>query len=101
MHDCSICGCACYCHGDIDDCQVETVDYSYMHCDGCGCSDDPDDGFLDERDDWIIPPDNLSSCLFPSSCCMPGEHSPDECHTPEMLEAAYEEARIPKRWPAP
>ena len=42
MHDCSICGCACYCHGDIDDCQVETEEYAYMNCEGCGCEEDYD-----------------------------------------------------------
>lgn len=40
MHDCTQCGCACYCHGDIDDCQVETIEYSDMHCEGCGCGED-------------------------------------------------------------
>ena len=48
MHDCSICGGACYCHGDIDDFQVELPTYSYEHCDGCGCQEDAefeDDGF--------------------------------------------------------
>lgn len=50
MHDCSLCGCACYCHGDIDDCQVETVEYAYMHCDGCGCRED--DEFYDEDEDY-------------------------------------------------
>lgn len=51
MHDCSMCGCACYCHGDIDDCQVETVEYAYMHCDGCGCHEDDYDPALDDEDD--------------------------------------------------
>lgn len=41
MHDCISCGCACYCHGDIDDCQVEHPRYSAMHCTGCGCEEDP------------------------------------------------------------
>jgi hypothetical protein len=45
MHDCFLCGQACYCHGDIDDCQVETVEYAYMNCEGCGCPEDED--FLD------------------------------------------------------
>lgn len=40
MHDCSLCGQACYCHGDIDDCQVETEEYAYMNCDGCGCHEE-------------------------------------------------------------
>lgn len=52
MHDCSNCGCACYCHGDIDDCPVETIEYAYMHCTGCGCHDEDVDGFFDDdRDD--------------------------------------------------
>lgn len=58
MHDCSLCGCACYCHGDIDDCQVETVEYAYMHCDGCGCQDDPEEYYWsegDEMDDYGEP----------------------------------------------
>lgn len=56
MHDCSMCGCACYCHGDIDDCQVETIECAWMHCDGCGCGEDPDgwdDG--DWMDDYSEP----------------------------------------------
>ena len=40
MHDCSLCGCACYCHGDIDDCPVEDPAYAYEHCEGCGCEED-------------------------------------------------------------
>lgn len=51
MHDCTGCGCACYCHGDIDDCVVETAEYSYMHCVGCGCAEDEmfcDDGQDDD-----------------------------------------------------
>lgn len=40
MHYCVACGCACYCHGDWDDCVVETEEYSYMNCEGCGCEDD-------------------------------------------------------------
>ena len=42
MHYCAECGQACYCHGDIDDCVVETEEYSYEHCTCCpeGCADD-------------------------------------------------------------
>ena len=48
MHDCSVCGCACYCHGDLDDCQVETPEYAYMHCEGCGCEEyEPDEDYCD------------------------------------------------------
>lgn len=32
MHECPECGQACYCHGDIDDCVVETWEYSAEHC---------------------------------------------------------------------
>lgn len=46
MHNCPRCGQACYCHGDIDDCVVETEEYSYDHC-TCPCSDD-DDCFDDD-----------------------------------------------------
>lgn len=43
MHDCANCGCACYCHGDIDDSAVEDPAYAYVNCTGCGCSEDEDD----------------------------------------------------------
>lgn len=43
MHDCCYCGCACYCHGDIDDCPVEVPQYAYDHCEGCGCEEEPED----------------------------------------------------------
>jgi hypothetical protein len=45
MHDCVLCGCACYCHGDIDDCVVETIEYS---SEGCGCGEDP--GAFDDEE---------------------------------------------------
>lgn len=32
MHTCPDCGQACYCHGDIDDCEVETEEYASEHC---------------------------------------------------------------------
>lgn len=51
MHDCIQCGCACYCHGDIDDCVVETWQYSAAHCTGCGCHEDPDAFEDDEYDE--------------------------------------------------
>lgn len=35
-----MCDGACYCHGDIDDCDVEDPQYAFEHCAGCGCSDD-------------------------------------------------------------
>ena len=50
MHDCAECGCACYCHDDIDDCQVETPEYSYMMCEGCGCEEEADDDYCPSCD---------------------------------------------------
>lgn len=44
MHTCAFCGCACYCHGDIDDCEVEQECYSREMCEGCGCPQDQDFG---------------------------------------------------------
>lgn len=32
MHTCPECGQACYCHGDIDDAEVETEEYAAEHC---------------------------------------------------------------------
>lgn len=48
MHSCPECGQACYCHGDIDDSEVETEEYSSEHCThpgsaGCSGFDDADD----------------------------------------------------------
>lgn len=31
-------------------------------------------------------------CLFPSECCMPGEHITSECHTAEMAHGLQVEA---------
>ena len=50
MHDCVDCGCACYCHGDIDDCVVETWQYSAAHCTGCGCQEYEPDDYVDYDD---------------------------------------------------
>ncbi len=46
MHFCPDCGQACFCHGDIDDCEVETPEYSAAHC-----THECDD-YEDERDNW-------------------------------------------------
>jgi hypothetical protein len=35
MHSCHLCGCACYCGGDIDDCDVGDICRQ-----GCGCEED-------------------------------------------------------------
>ncbi len=43
MHDCPDCGQACYCHGDIDDCVVETEAYSALHCTCCLGREERDD----------------------------------------------------------
>jgi hypothetical protein len=50
MHDCFQCGCACYCHGDIDDCQVETAEYADEHCVGCGCPSEDELDYEDEAE---------------------------------------------------
>lgn len=46
MHYCPECGQACHCHGDIDDCVVETEAYSAANCtcdhEGSGLDDDDD-----------------------------------------------------------
>lgn len=42
MHACINCDGACYCHGDIDDCEVETREYSRARCIGCGCDNEAD-----------------------------------------------------------
>jgi len=40
MHSCPNCGQACYCHGDIDDCELE----SEADLCECPCEDDHEDG---------------------------------------------------------
>lgn len=71
MHDCTECGGACYCHGDIDDCEVEDPHYAFMNCTGCGCAaDDIDDGdFFDDMELNVadIPPPNGESNADDSS----------------------------------
>lgn len=57
MHECPECGQACYCHGDIDDCVVETEAYSAAHC-TCDHGDglylgDEDDGWDNDEADQI------------------------------------------------
>jgi hypothetical protein len=66
MHDCVSCGCACYCHGDIDDCQVETIEYAYMHCEGCGCHEDDEDcgGPYDDGDVYGDDADLSGEAIF-------------------------------------
>lgn len=53
MHSCVNCGQAYYCHGDIDDCEVESPDYAEDNCTGCGAADcnvGGLDGFADVED---------------------------------------------------
>ena len=77
MHDCIQCGCACYCHGDIDDCVVETWQYSAAHCTGCGCHEDPD-AFDDDDDDE----DDDGEQAEPATDGVPGGHG--ETFPPDM-----------------
>lgn len=58
MHHCPDCGQACYCHGDIDDCEVETPEYAAKHCvcafdrvNGCGAETVDHDEYVDLDDD--------------------------------------------------
>lgn len=44
-----------------------------------------DDDDMEDADEWVL------DCGDPN-CCMPGYHFRSECHTPEMMEAQYEEA---------
>ncbi len=74
MHNCVTCDGACYCHGDIDDCQVETEEYAYENCTGCGCKEDGLEGFAD------------------GDMCWPPELWPDDQPTPAEIHAALEEA---------
>lgn len=52
MHECPECGQACCCCGDIDDCEMNTVD-TYVNCVHCleGGSDYEDDN---ERTKWVF-----------------------------------------------
>jgi hypothetical protein len=50
MHTCPRCGQACYCHGDIDDCEVEdaAAAEAACTCDCPDCDEDVDDLFTPE-----------------------------------------------------
>lgn len=50
MHSCPVCGEACYCHGDVDDCEVETEEYASEMCEHCEGRDDGDVDFDDALD---------------------------------------------------
>lgn len=60
MHNCVTCDGACYCHGDIDDCQVETEEYAYENCTGCGCKEDGLECFADGDMPWPPEPEVTS-----------------------------------------
>lgn len=55
------------------------------------------DDFLYRHDD-DLPPERDRGCLFPDRCCMPGDHTSDECHTAEMMEQ-YEQEQEQTRLP--
>lgn len=60
MHYCPECGQACYCHGDIDDTQVETPEYSDPRCtcpfdaDGCGVERADHDEWPEDDEDDVV-----------------------------------------------
>lgn len=78
-HTCPKCYQRCHCNGDIDDC-IDLCDGGADHCLHWG--DDLGDD-LDEEE---------YGCCFPGECCMPGDHFPSECFTPEMAEALHDKA---------
>lgn len=50
MHSCPDCGKACYCHGDIDDTEVEMPEFSASNCDCCEGRYDGGDEDYDGRE---------------------------------------------------
>jgi hypothetical protein len=49
----------------------------------------PEDWYREDDPDFDLGgPDR--GCQFPGECCMPGDHTADECHTAEMIES-YED----------
>lgn len=84
MHDCVNCGYACYCGGDIDDCEVGDICLQ-----GCGCHEDEDDGGPVEcRCGRIASADACQQCGHPlcGQCAEIGagfcEGHPDENYAP-------------------
>lgn len=62
-------------------------DEDFWKYEGEAMSSDFDDDDFDDRELWLD--DELEEddgCLFPGECCMPGDHTSDECHTAEMIE---------------
>jgi hypothetical protein len=77
MHDCNYCGCACYCHGDIDDCPVETIEFAAEHCTGCGCEEQR----LAEQDD-LFEEDDGAGLMSPGGPVFPAAPSITEADIP-------------------
>lgn len=77
MHDCNYCGCACYCHGDIDDCQVETIEFAAEHCTGCGCEEQR----RAEHDD-LFEEDDGAGLMSPGGPVLPAAPSITEADIP-------------------
>ncbi len=52
MHSCPECGSACYCGGDVDDCEVgdEEAEENCTHC-AEGDGDEDDEEWYDEEED--------------------------------------------------
>jgi hypothetical protein len=69
----------------------------------CKCFDSQFDDWDDERDylesDFLDKEDDRDKwvCLFPGQCCMPSEHTSDECHTASMAEEYFREAEADER----
>lgn len=58
-------------------------------CEGDACNRCDNDGEIVRVADDSA--EGSGDCLFPGECCMPGDHTPDECHTAEMIESQYAE----------
>lgn len=88
MHSCMKCGCACYCGGDIDDCDVG--DYCSV---GCGCEgDESDNGPVECRCGRVACREACQQCGAPlcPMCFETGagfcDHHPDEEYQPPGIE---------------
>jgi hypothetical protein len=84
MHDCIACGCACYCHGDIDDCQVETIEYACDHCETCGCGEDE---FMDSDYDYDDEPQAEPAEGSSTGSPIPNDGSPASDVLPPSLQS--------------
>jgi hypothetical protein len=63
MHTCPDCGQACYCHGDIDDSEVETEAYSSANCTCCDDSPIDDEPLDDGPEGAVLTYCALCDCL--------------------------------------